>query len=212
MVTTSELKVKTGAWCWKEDNPAPAWKVLEHAKFHTMPKYDAIKEAFATPKMTVSSITSTNENLQSFNVKRRGFEKNMTVIPGLADIPEEVRSLKLRCALWRVTDPTHRPPLLLEAITNGVPLLICGEHTKLNPVMTFIKDTFKTIIVVPIQIFVKTKVAPLGSRHRQLPLEAQVVAIENTIRGQVCTVPLWINRVPSNVLQSEIFLNETEIN
>lgn len=114
---------------------------------------------------------SNGENLQSFNVKRIRFKRNIAVIPGLGDIPEEVTQ---RCALWQVNDPAHPPPHLKD-IANRVPLIICREPSKMTTVMTFIKDTFKTCIVVHED--------KGGTAEKpQLTLEARVVAIENTIQ------------------------------
>lgn len=193
MVSTSELQVRLGAWTWKEDNTAPAWAVLQNCKLHDSVKYTAVREAFGTPRVVVTTVASTEDNIQSVNVKRAGSkEKNITLYSGLTEVPEGVRSLNLRCAVWRITNQGHRPPLVLEAISNGVPLLLWGEPGKTESIMTHIRNKFKVLTIIPIQMYIKTKQTPLHSRHKFMEMEAFIIAVEKRIKGQVYSIILSV--------------------
>ena len=185
MVTTGDLKVRTGAWQWKADNPAPAWVTLQSCRLHETGKVNAVRDAFGAPKLVVETVESTEDNLSSFNLKTPWGNMNVTVFDGFGEVSEGLRSLSIRCMMWHVAHPGHRPPFLFELLTNGVPLFMWGDSGKMEAVVNGIRAKMKALTVVPIQLYMKPKVTAVSQKHRFTEMDAFIVALDKNIRGQV---------------------------
>jgi hypothetical protein len=134
---------------------------------------------------------------QALKVMTDDRKTNVLMFNGLLEsVTEAVAEMKVRAIVWQAVP--HKgalkvPSHVVGLVEEGCPLLIWGKKSMTENAVRLLRDMFQLNVAVPIALYERPVLAPVGSKYRDVEFSAVVFAPEKAFHTQVFSLCILLS-------------------